>query len=61
MGVGAMVAGVLVVLAAMAGAVVSRWWHRGTAGPDTAGTAGWELLDAREEGIDVHHVKMQHM
>jgi hypothetical protein len=46
MGIGAMVAGVLVVLAAMAGAVVSRWWRRGQVeGRDTAGTAGWELLE----------------
>jgi hypothetical protein len=45
MGIGAMVAGVLVVLAAMVGAVVSRWWRRGQDGPDTAGTAGWELLE----------------
>jgi hypothetical protein len=43
MGVGAMVAGILVILAAMVGTAVSRWWRHGQAGPDTAGTAGWEL------------------
>ena len=43
MGVGAMVAGILVILAAMVGAAVSRWWRHGQAGPDTAGTAGWDL------------------
>jgi nitric oxide reductase large subunit len=44
MAVGAMVAGLLVVLVGLAGAVVSRWWRRGQS-EDTAGTVGWELSD----------------
>ena len=44
MAAGAMLAGVIVVLGALAGAVVSRWWRRG-ADRDTAGTAGWDLHD----------------
>jgi hypothetical protein len=44
MAFGAMLAGVVVMLAGLAGAVVSRWWRRGQQ-QDTAGTAGWELLD----------------
>jgi hypothetical protein len=49
MAAGAMLAGVVVVLVALAGAVVSHLWRRGrittraAALPDTAGTAGWEL------------------
>jgi hypothetical protein len=42
MAAGAMLAGAVVALVGLAGAVVSRWWRRG-AGQDTAGTAGWEL------------------
>jgi hypothetical protein len=42
MAFGALLAGVLVMLAGLAGAVVSRWWRRGD-GQDTAGTAGWDL------------------
>jgi hypothetical protein len=44
MAFGAMVAGLLVGLVGLAGAVVSRWWRRGQS-QDTAGTAGWELSD----------------
>jgi uncharacterized membrane protein YedE/YeeE len=44
MAFGAMLAGVIVALAGLVGAVVSRWWRRGQR-QDTAGTAGWELLD----------------
>jgi 4-amino-4-deoxy-L-arabinose transferase-like glycosyltransferase len=45
MAFGAMLAGVIVVLVGLAGAVVSRWWRRGRDGRDTVGTAGWELLE----------------
>jgi hypothetical protein len=46
MAFGAILAGLLVGLVGLAGAVVSRWWRRGRGdGLDTAGTAGWELLD----------------
>jgi hypothetical protein len=44
MAAGAMLAGVVVMLAGLAGAVVSRWWRRGRV-QDTAGTAGWDLQD----------------
>jgi hypothetical protein len=44
MAAGAMLAGVVVMLAGLVGAVVSRWWRRGQQ-QDTPGTAGWELLD----------------
>jgi hypothetical protein len=44
MAAGAMLAGVVVMLAGVVGAAVSRWWRRGQS-EDTAGTAGWELLD----------------
>jgi hypothetical protein len=44
MAAGAMLAGAVVMLAGLVGAVVSRWWRRGQQ-QDTAGTAGWELLD----------------
>jgi hypothetical protein len=44
MAAGAMLAGVVVMLAGLAGAAVSRWWRRGQR-QDTAGTAGWDLLD----------------
>jgi hypothetical protein len=46
MAVGAMLAGVIVVLAGLVGAVVSRWWRRGQP-QDTAGTAGWDLHESR--------------
>jgi hypothetical protein len=44
MAAGAMLAGVIVVLGALVGAVVARWWRRGQR-QDTAGTAGWDLQD----------------
>jgi hypothetical protein len=42
MAFGAMLAGVVVVLVGLAGAVVSSWLRVGQ-GEDTGGTAGWEL------------------
>ena len=45
MAAGAGLAGVIVFLVGVAGAVVSRWWRRGQE-QDTAGTAGWDLLDS---------------